>query len=162
MGPAQAAILGGKLVGEIKEDTYLILVGAIGTVSMVLSIITMYTINKARNGSIVVVQKLLGVVDMRLFLILMAVSLIAGCIGVLLTMFFVRIFSSFITKVNYSILCLTIIFFVITLAIAMTGWIGLYVLVVATAIGMIPELVGVGKNHAMGALLLPIILYFIL
>ena len=67
MGPAQAAILGSGLVGKTREYMYIVLIGAIGTVSMMLSLITLYTIDKARNGSIVVVQKLLGQINLSMF-----------------------------------------------------------------------------------------------
>jgi putative membrane protein len=162
LGPAQAAILGGSLVGKVKEHMYLVLIGAIGTVSMVLSLITLYTIDKARNGSIIVAQELLGKVDLNMFLLLMIVSLIAGCIGVFLTMFFARIFSSLITKVNYAGLCILIITFVSMLVFCFTGFLGLFVLIIGTAVGIIPDAVNIGKNHAMGCLLLPVILYFLL
>jgi putative membrane protein len=162
MGPVQAAILGNSLIGKVKDYMYLVLTGAIGTVSMLLSLITLYTIEKARNGSIVVVQKILGVVDFNLFLLLMAVALISASIAVCLTMFFTRIFTKIITKVNYSLLCLLIIVFVSGLVFIFSGAIGLFVLIVSTAIGLIPGPVQIGRNHAMGCLLLPIILYFLL
>ena len=44
LGPAQAAVLGGQLVGKIDVFSYLILVGGINTVSMILSLITLFTI----------------------------------------------------------------------------------------------------------------------
>jgi putative membrane protein len=162
MGPAQAAILGNRLVGKVQDHMYLVLVGAIGTVSMMLSLITLYTINKARNGSIVVVQKLFGQITLSNFLLLMSIALIAGSIGVLLTMYFTRIFSRMITKVNYTVLCGFVIILVTSLVFYFTGFLGSLVLSTATAIGIIPGVVNVGRNHAMGCLLLPIILYFLL
>lgn len=162
MGPAQAAILGSTLVGKTKEYMYIVLIGAIGTVSMVFSLITLYTIDKARNGSILVVQKLIGQIDFSMFLLIMTIALIAGAIGVFLTMFFARIFSKVISKVNYAILCISIIAFVTGLVFYFTGFLGLFVLCLASAIGIIPGLVNVGRNHAMGCLLLPVILYFVL
>lgn len=162
MGPAQAAILGGNMVGKIKEHMYLVLVGAIGTVSMALSLITLYTINKARNGSIIVVQKLLGGIDLNMFLLLICIALIAGAIGVFLTMGFARIFSRFIMKVNYTFLVSFIIIFISILAFYFTGPVGMLVLATSTAIGIVPGVVNVGRNHGMGCLLLPVILYFLL
>ncbi len=162
MGPSQAGILGSGLVGKTKDYMYLVLVGAIGTVSMMLSLVTLYTIDKARNGSIVVVQKIAGNVDFNLFLTLMAVALIAGSIGIFLTMFFAKFFSRIITKVNYSLLCISIIIFVTSLVFYFSGFIGLLILITASAIGIIPGIVGVGRNHSMACLLIPIILYLML
>ncbi len=162
MGPAQAAILGSSLVGKVKEHMYLVLTGAIGTVSMLLSLITLYTINKARNGSIIVVQKILENVDINMFLLLMSISLIAGCIAVFLTMFFTRIFTKIISKVNYAALCIAVIAFVSVLVFIFSGWLGLFVLLVSTSIGILPGPLQVGRNHAMGCLLMPVVLYFVL
>jgi putative membrane protein len=162
MGPAQAAILGTQLVGKIKDHIYIVLIGVIGTVSMALSLITLFTIDKARNGSIIVVQKLLGQIDFKLFLMLIFIALVAGAIGVLLSLWFARIFSSLISKINYRMLCISVIAFVSLLVFLFTGWLGIFILAVATSIGLIPGFVNVGRNHAMGVLLLPVILYFLL
>ncbi len=162
MGPAQAGVLGGNLVGKTKDYMYLVLVGAIGTVSMVLSLITLYSINKARNGSIIVVQKLLGQPTFNAFLLIMCTALIAGAIGVFLTMALARVFSRLITKINYAALCVSIMLFVAALVFYFTGFIGIFILCISTSIGIIPNVVNVGRNHAMGVLLLPVILYFLL
>src|SRR3989344_4613411 len=42
------------------------------------------------------------------------------------------------------------------------GFIGLIILFTATAIGLITSFFKVGKNHLMGCLILPVILFFIL
>ena len=44
LGPAQAAVLASQLVGKLEVYGYLILVGGINTVSMILSLITLFTI----------------------------------------------------------------------------------------------------------------------
>jgi len=77
-------------------------------------------------------------------------------------MAFARIFSNVISKINYALLCSLVILFVAVLVFYFTSWLGLFILFVATAIGTIPALLNVGRNHAMGCLLLPVILYFIL
>ncbi len=43
-----------------------------------------------------------------------------------------------------------------------SGIIGLLILVTSTAIGIIPALIGVKRSNAMGCLLLPVILFFVL
>src|SRR3989338_2936350 len=57
LGPAQAAVISGQFFKRTDTYSYLVLVGGINTVSMVLSLITLFTIDKARNGSIIVVQR---------------------------------------------------------------------------------------------------------
>jgi len=47
------------------------------------------------------------------------------------------------------------------LTIFLSGKYGILILLVSTSLGIVPPLVGVGRNHLMGCLLLPVILYFI-
>ena len=43
-----------------------------------------------------------------------------------------------------------------------SSFIGLYILIISTCIGIIPNVVNVKRSHSMGVLLLPVILFFIL
>ncbi len=162
LGPAQAAILGSQLVGKISEHVYLILVGGINTVSMILALITMFTIDKARNGSIIVVQQLVGQVDINVLIIFLSIALISGGIATFLTLEISKIFSRIMNLINYKILSLSIIIFISALVFYFSGLIGIFILIVSTAIGLIPGYLGIGRNHAMGVLLLPVIMYFMI
>jgi len=162
MGPAQAAILGSQLTGNIGNYGFIILVGAIGTVSMLMSLITLVSIEKARNGAIVVLQQILGGFGVKELTAMIAVALIAAAIATFISLKIAKVFSKLITKVNYNLLCISIITFVSLLVLYFTGLIGILILSTATAIGLIPGIWNVGRNHAMGCLLLPVILYFIL
>ena len=56
LGPAQAAILGSSLIGKIQNYTFLILIGSINTVNMLVSLVSLYTIDKARNGAVLAIR----------------------------------------------------------------------------------------------------------
>ena len=162
VGPAQAAIIAAQIVGKIGIYSYIILIGGIGTASMVMSLVTLFTIEKARNGSIIVVQKLLETISYNDFVLFAAIALIAGGIATFLCLYIAKVFADVINRVNYQLLCISIILLIGILAIAMTGWIGLIILVVSTFLGFLPPLLHTGRNNLMGCLLVPVILYFIL
>ena len=162
LGPAQAAILAGQFYKTMTAPIYLVVVGGINTVSMVMSLITLLTIEKARNGSIVVVQELLTSFDMVLFTSSICVALLSGALAAIITLWLAKHCSLLLNKMNYGAVSVGIIMFIVTLALVLEGWEGLFILAVATAMGMVPVLVKVGRNHAMGVLLLPVILYFLL
>jgi len=162
LGPAQAAIIITQIVRKLSEKGFLILVGSLNTVNMVVSLITLYGIDKARNGAIVIMSKMLKYFDLNHLILLLAVSLIVAGIATLITIKLAKVFSSLVTKINYQKLCLFIIAFVTVLVIILSGPLGLFVLFVSTSVGIIPSLIGVGKNHLMGCLLLPVILFFLL
>jgi putative membrane protein len=162
LGATQAAIIVTSIMKNIAMYPYMILMGGINTVSMVVALITFYTIDKARNGSIAVVQTMIQTITLEKLLMFFAVSIIAGAIATFLTLKISKIFSKFIIKVNYKLLCIFIIAFVSLLVLIMAGPIGFLVLLVSTAIGLIPNLTETGRNMAMGCLILPVILYFVL
>src|SRR3989338_8525236 len=102
IGPAQAAILAGQFYKSMSAPIYLVVVGGINTVGMVMSLITLLTIEKARNGSIVVVQELLGNFTTDLFMASVAVALVSGGVAAIITLWLSKECSSILNKVDYA------------------------------------------------------------
>ena len=161
LGPAQGAVIASQAIREMKDKTYLALVGAMGTMSVVFSLVTFYTLGKAKDGSIVLISRLLDI-DLNSFMILVVVLLVAGSVSVFLVLFFSKIFSRLTSKVNYRVLVITIISFIFFMCLVINGFIGVLILITAAAIGLIAPLKGIGRNHAMGCLILPVIFYLLL
>jgi len=161
-GSSQAAILGTNIVGDIGDEGFLALVGGINTANMLISIGTAYALDKARNGAIVVVKELIGSIGFQEMLVFLGAALVAGGIATILTLLLSKVFAKHITKVNYQYLVWGIIGFIVLLTFMFDGFIGLTILATATAIGLLTSFWGVGKNHLMGCLILPVILFFVL
>src|SRR3989344_534907 len=161
-GSSQAAIVATNVVGDLGDEGFLSLVGGINTANMLISIATIYILDKARNGAIVVVDKLAPDIGLPEVLLFLGTALVAGGIFVILTLRLSRLFSKLIVKVNYLKLVLSIIGFITLLTFYFDGILGLLILITAAAIGLVTSYLGVGKNHLMGCLIVPVILYFIL
>jgi len=162
LGAAQAAILAMSIVGDIGAYAFMILIGGINTVNFTFSLVTFYTLQKARNGAVVAILEIVKMISFEQLLVFLFAALIAGGVATLLALFFARVFSKLIVKVNYRILVISIISFITIMVIYFSGVIGLLILVTSTAVGIIPALIGVKRSHAMGCLLLPVILFFVL
>jgi putative membrane protein len=165
LGPSQAGIVGSLLVGGMEKlgiHGYLVLQGAINMMNFFLSIITLYAIDKARNGAVIAVMKIFPEFSLQSLLVIIAGFVFCAGIATFLSMWFARLFSNFVTKINYTLICWCIMILIIGMCFYFSGIIGLLILFVSTMIGMVSLKVGIGKNHAMGCLLLPVILYFIL
>jgi putative membrane protein len=158
LGPAQAAVISGQFFKRIDSYSYLILVGGINTVSMILSLITLFTIEKARNGSIIVVQQLMPDINLNILILFFSVALAAGGIAAFSTMYVSRIFSRIMNKINYSMLSIIIIAFVAGMVLYFSGLIGFLIFIAAAAIGIVPILSNVSRSSSMACLLVPIIL----
>ena len=163
LGPAQAAIIGSEFYKKMTHQGFLILVGGLNTINMVLSFLALFLLDKARNGAIVTVSKILDKIDLNDLILFFGVALLSGGIAVFLTIKITKIFSNVLSKVNYRKLVLSIIIFISLMVFILSSqFLGILVLVISTFIGIVPSQLGIGRNHLMGCLLLPVILYFLL
>ncbi len=162
LGASTAAIISMQVTRKLGDHGFMILMGAIGTVNFILSMVTLLVLGKARNGAIIAVQKILDPISPVLVLTFLSVVLITGSIAVFLTLRIGAIFSRLIAKVNYRMLVIGVMLFITLLVVIMTGFFGLLILATSTAVGIIPAKTKVTRTHAMGCLLLPVILYFVL
>jgi putative membrane protein len=161
LGPAQVAVLAMQFIGNVGEYAFMMLVGGIGTVNFVFSLVALYTIQKARNGAIVVVLEIIKSIDIYQLIALLSVTLIAGGIAAWLTLKIAKVFANYISKINYQKLCIFIIAFIFLLAFLFDNWLGLFILIISTFVGFIAPLANINRSAAMGCLLLPVIMYFI-
>jgi putative membrane protein len=162
LGPAQAAVLGSQLTGSVGPYAFLILIGSINTVNMAVSLVSLYTINKARNGAVLAIRELLTSIDLSTLFLFLATILFVGGIAAFLALFLAKFFIKIVEKVNYQYLGTGVIILITILVFYFSSWPGLLILTVATAIGIIPNIVNVKRSHSMGCLMLPVILFFIL
>ena len=162
LGPAQAAIMSNAAFKSKGILSYLILVGGINTVNFLISLVTMHTLLKARNGAMIAVLEIVETVSLIELMLYLALAVVVGGIATYLTLKIARIFSKIISKVNYRMLCGGMIAFIAGLVFFFSGPLGIFILILSTAIGIVPQLTGTGKSHAMGCLLLPVMLYFLL
>ena len=160
LGPSHGAVLASQFLRKISERGFLILVGGINTVNFTLSLVTLFVLSKARNGAVIAILKLLEGISMNDLIIFTGSALVAGGVATILALKISKIFSKAIAKINYKALVIGIISLITGMAIYFDAWQGLLVLLVSTMVGIIPAELGIARNHAMGCLLLPVILYF--
>ncbi|MFC2134414.1 tripartite tricarboxylate transporter permease [Bacteroidota bacterium] len=160
VGSATAAVLSLQITRNLGDKGFMILIGAINTVNFVLSLVTLYVLDKARNGAVIVVQKLVEI-SLSEIMIFLCVALIAGSVSVFLALKIAKIFSKIITKVSYRKLIVGIILLIVSLVCLLSGVLGLFILIVSTAVGLIPAIVKVTRTQAMGCIMFPVMLYFL-
>ncbi|MBW2994280.1 tripartite tricarboxylate transporter permease [Candidatus Woesearchaeota archaeon] len=161
IGAAQAAAMS-TVFFKVKEYGYLILVGGINTVNFIIALVTVYTLDKARNGAIVAVMEIITNIDLARLITFAAIALIVGGIATILTLKIAKLFAFMIEEINYNMISGFILLFIIGLAFYFSGFIGLLVLFISTALGIIPQITGACRSNAMGCLLLPVITFYVL
>jgi TctA family transporter len=157
LGPAQAATAVRTIWSRMRQETYLLLMGGINTANMALSLVTIAALGFARNGSLEVMRQLSDAPDWHTFALLAGVALVAGGIAAALAIFLGRTASNFMARVNYALLSGAVLCLVAGLVAWRTGPIGLLILVVATATGLVAVLTGAARQQLMACIMVPVI-----
>jgi len=162
LGSSQAAVLSSQMEkNSSKPENFLVLLGTISTLVLGLNFAALYIIDKSRSGAGIIIQRFIPEISSIQLWLLLAVMLVSGSIAVLLSLFFARKFSVFISKVNYRKMNVVILLILIIMSIFISGWLSLLVLVTATALGIVAINSGVRRIQLMGCLIIPVIMYFI-
>jgi putative membrane protein len=147
-----------------KPSSVILTLSAINTANSFFVLSALFLILRPRSGAAIVVNQLIDARKWSSFLpphdlgLLLISALIASCLGFFLTMALGRRLANLLPRLPYSKLVISIIIFITVMVIAFTGIIGFLVLLVSTAVGMIAPNIGIRRSHAMGVLLLPVIL----
>jgi len=160
VGASQATILVQEITKKKDPQEFLISVGGINTAVAIFSILSLYTIGKARSGAAVVISKILENFGLNELILLISVALITIGISPILAMSVGKKFLHLLARIPYHKLSLSIIFLLVLLVITLTGPLGLLVLFTSTSLGLVAPTTGVKRSHAMGVLLLPLILFY--
>lgn len=151
MGPSQAA----ALIAKERSSKFLVVLGALGTADVLLSLVAFVTIAKARNGAIVIIEQLLGSFSFDVFLALCAVALIAVGIASIITLLLCSLFAQAVNAVDYKLLAYGVFALLAIMSIVLSSWQGLLVFLTATAAGCIAPFLKVSRSHAMACLIVP-------
>jgi putative membrane protein len=153
LSPSHAASL--SQVKKMKALQFLVLTGALGTVDIVISLVTLFVLGKARNGAVVVIEQLLGAVPEIALIVFLAAACAAAGISAVAALFSSKWYAGIMEKIDYSLLSALVLLFLLAMSFILSGWLGVLVFITAAAIGLIAPLTGISRSHAMGCLLLP-------
>ena len=137
---------------------------AINTANSFFVLGALFLIMRPRSGAAIVVNELMDVKAWSAAIpplplsLLMTSAIIASALGFFLTLFLGKKLANVMPRLPYSRIAWGIIIFISVMVFAFTGFLGVMVLIVSTSIGMIAPNVGIRRSHAMGVLLLPVII----
>ena len=160
LGSGQAAIIG-NLISKTKEEGFLILIGATNTLVMGFSFISLYSISKTRTGTAVVIQNLLGNLNLKFLILILIISFISGIISFFLTIFLAKQISKRINKINYYFISLITITLLLIVIFFISGFIGLIVFIISTLTGIYCIMSKTRRTNMMGCLLIPTIILYL-
>jgi len=161
LGSGQAAIIG-NIISKTNKEGFLFLIGATNTLVMGFSFIFLYLTSKTRTGAAVAIKEIIEIVSLKELIIILFIIPISGIISFYITIFFAKIFSKKITKINYtylSIITLIILFITIFL---ISNFLGIIIFIISTITGIYCINTNIKRTNMMGCLLIPTILYYLI
>jgi len=110
----------------------------------------------------VAVDKLINISEWELsvIIVLLAVIIYVSLISYYTTIFLGDRIPVYLSRINYSKLCTGVLAGLALMVIMFTGWFGLAIFLISTTVGMIASFAKIRKTHAMGVILLPVMMYF--
>ena len=160
IGSGHAAVIGSELIPQ-KQRGFLFLVGAINTIVMGLSFITIYSIGKTRTGAAAAINEIIPTITLSDLTTIILTTLISGLIAFTLGLQLAKLFAKNINKINYQKLTFFIIIVIIIVNTLITNLSGLLIMATSTALGIYSILSKSRRINLMGALLIPTIIFYL-
>lgn len=159
ISPSVAAITA-RLGNPSSPEEFLVSNAGVNTANALFSLVALYVIGKPRSGAAAAIQDLMkldqsALVQMIIIVVLVAAASYISCIAA------ARLAGRAISWVNYRLLCLGVLVFLAAMSYAFTGLFGLFIFFLSTVVGLIAPLAGIHRTHAMGVLMLPLIVRYI-
>jgi len=161
IGSGHAATIGSEIISQDRKG-FLFLVGATNTIIMGLSFITVYAIGKARSGSAAAIQEILKSISQTDLIIILAVTIFSGILAAIIGINLSKLCAKYISKVNYTWVTGITIAIIILVNLFFSNLLGIFILLIATSLGIFTISSNSRRINMMGVLIIPAIIYYIL
>ena len=161
IGSAQAATIATLFFKDLNQKMFLFCIGSINTINFILSIMTFYVIERARNGSILAVSQIIESISLKEVVFFYIIIAFVGVIVFFITLEIAKFSIKKIERVNVKILNFIVIMFIIFLVFLFDSFYGVLILISATALGICTLCLGIKRVHMMAVLLVPVAFNFL-
>ncbi len=146
-----------------SSKEFIISNSGVNTSNAIFGLVAFVVIGRTRSGAMVAIEDILGTnsLDLPVLLLFFAAMVLTALFSYFSTVWIGNNAHILLKKVDYSKLCAGVLFGLAVMVYLFTGLFGFFVFVISTPIGMLASFMNVRKSHAMGVILLPVILYFL-
>jgi putative membrane protein len=144
-----------SIIGYEKDRrTYILATNAANTANAFIGLAALFALSRMRNG----VMAAIAEIPLPSIGSLMVIGILAACAAYFIT---IRLSASAwrLNGIDSGNLNRTVIAFIVLLSIVLSGPFGFCILLLATAVGLVPHLVNVPRMYCMGAIMVPVMLF---
>lgn len=159
VSPSVAAITA-RLGRPSSPEEFLVSNAGVNTANALFSLVALYVIDRPRSGAAAAIKELMdldqsALVQMVIIAVIVAAASYLACIAA------ARPAGKAVSRINYRLLCLGVLAFLAAMCYAFTGLFGLFIFFLSTVVGLVAPVAGIHRTHAMGVLMLPLIVRYI-
>lgn len=146
-----------------SSKEFIVSVSGVNTSNAIFGLVALLVIGKTRSGAMAAVNEILGIgsLGFQVILLFFAAILLTAMFSYFSTVWIGNNAHHMLRKLDYAKLCTCVLAGLAITVFLFTGLFGLFLFIISTPIGMLPSFMKVRKSHAMGVILLPVILYFL-
>jgi len=146
-----------------SSKEFIVSMSGVNTSTAIFGLVAFVVIGRTRSGAMVAVEEILGTdsLDLPILLLFFAAMVLTSLFSYFSTVLIGNNAHHLLKKLNYTKLCAGVLVGLAVMVFLFTGFFGLFIFVISTPIGMLASFMKVRKSHAMGVILLPVILYFL-
>ena len=159
VSPTVAAITA-RLGSPSSAEEFLVSIAGVNTANALFSLVALYVIGKPRSGAAAAIQQLMAL-DQNILAQMMITILVVAAASYTAAIASAHAAAKVISRLNYSLLCLGVLAFLTAMTVAFTGLLGLFIFFLSTVVGLVAPVAGIRKTHAMGVLMLPLIVHYL-
>jgi putative membrane protein len=139
---------------EKDRRTYILATNAANTANAFIGLAALFALSRMRNG----VMAAIAEIPLPSMGSLMVIGILAACAAYFIT---IRLSASAwrLNGIDSGNLNRLVIVFIVLLSIVLSGPFGFCILLLATAVGLVPHLVNVPRMYCMGAIMVPVMLF---
>ena len=146
-----------------SSKEFIVSMSGVNTSNAIFGLVAFVVIGRTRSGAMVAVEEILGTdsLELSVLLLFFASMVLTALFSYFSTVWIGNNAHHLLQKLDYTKLCTGVLIGLAVMVVLFTGLFGLFIFVISTPIGMLSSFMNVRKSHAMGVILLPVILYFI-
>jgi putative membrane protein len=159
VSPSVAAITA-RLGRPSSPEEFLVSNAGVNTANALFSLVALYVIDKPRSGAAAAIKELMAL-DQSALVQMVIIAVIVAAASYLACLIAACPAGKAVSRINYRLLCLGVLAFLAAMCYAFTGLFGLFIFFLSTVVGLVAPVVGIHRTHAMGVLMLPLIVRYI-
>lgn len=156
IGTSQLAALA---TTDKNEKSFLVTVGALTTSNILISILSLWLIGKARSGASIVIENF-TTLNFNDVVSIIFVSLISVSIAIVVTLYLAKRTIRILEQINYNKISKIVLIFLTIMVFAFSGIIGLILFVVTASLGIYVISMGMNRSLLMAVLIVPTLLFY--